>query len=65
MSWLPDNMDDTRGAIYVVTHPREFDREQWTEATTSCLTGEHGPEAREMVYQIARRLQIALPPETE
>ena len=65
MSQLPDNMQDTQGAVYVVTHAREFNREQWTTAAISCLTGEHGGEAREMVRIIARKCGITIPLESE
>ena len=63
MSQLPEEIDDTTGAIYVVTHAREFNREEWTAAAISCLTGEQGPEAREMVHQIAKRCGVTIPPE--
>ena len=65
MSQLPNNIENTQGAVYVVTHAREFNREQWTAATISCLTGEHGGEAREMVRIIARKRGITIPQETE
>ena len=65
MSQLPDNMQNTQGAVYVVTHAREFNREEWTAAAISCLTGEQGSEAREMVRIIARKCGVTIPPETE
>ena len=65
MSQLPNNIENTQGAVYVVTHAREFNREQWTAAAISCLTGEHGGEAREMVRIIARKRGITIPQETE
>ena len=65
MSQLPNNTENTQGAVYVVTHAREFNREQWTAAAISCLTGEHGGEAREMVRIIARKRGITIPQETE
>ena len=37
MARLPDEMNQAKGAVYVLTHAREFDREQWTQATISCL----------------------------
>ena len=43
MARLPDDMNQAKGAVYVLTHARKYDREQWTQATISCLTGKHGP----------------------
>ena len=64
MARLPDEMNQAKGAVYVLTHAREFDREQWTQATISCLTGEHGPEARALVHKIALKLGITIGPES-
>ncbi len=64
MSQLPDNMQNTQGAVYVVTHAKEFNREQWTAAAISCLVGEQGDEAREMVRIIARKCGVTIPPES-
>ena len=62
---LPDNVDDTTGALYVVTHAREYNREQWTEALISYLTGEQGEDTKHAVQAIAARMGISLPPEFE
>ena len=63
-SWEPINVDEADGPIYVLTHAREFDRKQWTRAAVSCLMGEQGPEARELVHRIARHYSITIGPES-
>ena len=57
-------MDEADGPIYVLTHAREFNREEWTRAAVSCLLGEEGPEARELVHQIAKHYSITIGSET-
>ena len=60
MDRLPERMEDTTGAVYVATHAREFDRERWISAAVSCLLGEQGQQARELVRLIARRMGFIL-----
>ena len=65
MSQLPNKMEHTQGAVYVVTHAREFNLEQWTAAAISCLMGEHGGEAREMILIIAQKRGLTINVEGE
>ena len=60
---LPDNIKDLDGPLYVVTHAREYEFNEWRAALISCLTGEHGEEARQMVKALARHMGITLPRE--
>ena len=62
MSQVPLNLKDVKGAVYVVTHAAEYTLEQWRAAAVSCLTGEHGPEARALVHVLAERCGIDMPP---
>ena len=56
------NIDDTDGPLYILTHPKEFTKEQWVPAMLSCLTGEHGPEAKQMVLDLAETTGTRIPP---
>ena len=46
---LPDNIRDLEGPLYVVTHAREYPFAEWRTAMVSCLVGEHGEDAKQMV----------------
>ena len=60
---LPDNINELDGPLYVVTHAREYDLATWKAAMVSCLTGEHGEEAKRMVKSLARHMGFTLPEE--
>ena len=59
----PQNIDDSDGALYVLTHPRKFTKEKWTQAILSCLTGEHGPHAKQMVLVMEEQTGTTIPNE--
>ena len=63
MPGLPESIEDLDGPLYVVTHPREFGLDEWRTAILSCLAGEHGDEARELVHSLARYCGAAIPRE--
>ena len=58
---LPDNIRDLEGPLYVVTHAREYPFAEWRTAMVSCLVGEHGEDAKQMVQALARYVGITLP----
>ena len=60
---LPDNIRDLEGPLYVVTHAREYPFAEWRTAMVSCLVGEHGEDAKQMVQALARYVGITLPNE--
>ena len=62
---LPDDIHETTGALYVVTHGRKFTRVQWEAAFISCLTGEHDDDSREAVHAIAARMGKPVPRDFE
>ena len=57
----PQNIDSTIGALYVLTHPREFNKERWMTAMLSCLTGEHGAHAKQLVIALADETGTKIP----
>lgn len=57
----PQNIDDADGPLYILTHPKEFTKEQWVPAMLSCLTGEHGPQAKQMVIAMAEQTGVNIP----
>lgn len=59
----PQHIDESDGALYVLTHPKKFTKEEWTQAMLSCLTGEHGAKAKQMVLTMAAQTNTKIPDE--
>ena len=62
MAW-PSDVDHLTGALYIVTHPKEYDHAEWRQAMVSCLLGEHGDMANRMVRAMAEHVGIIIPDE--
>ena len=58
----PQEIGGLDGALYVLTHPREFDETAWKTAMLSRLSGEHGEEAKSMVHALAGHCGTTIPP---
>ena len=59
----PQHIDESDGAPYVLTHPKKFTKDEWTQAMLSCLTGEHGPKVKQMVLTMAAQTNTRIPGE--